>query len=158
MRWTFRQRRFQELLAVSAENRPEGCQNDEEIAETLGINLMTLRGWTLQPGWWESVSDIAAVHIGRYLYAIYEAMVKQAVTGSVQAAKFCLDVLGLTSKELTLNVKHYEDDRLVVFLPAEKGPPIIRPMLEAPTLEDNQIVEGKVLESKPVEDELVIVL
>jgi len=158
MRWTFRQRRFQELLAVSSENRPEGCQNDEEIAETLGINLMTLRGWTLQPGWWESVSDIAAVHIGRYLHAIYEAMVKQAVTGSVQAAKFCLDVLGLTSKELTLNVKHYDDDKLIVFLPAEKG---ALPPMDTPVLEDNRTIEGKVITSKPVEekeDELVIVL
>jgi len=156
MRWTYRQRRYQELLTVPESERPEDCDTDSGIAKTLGVALSTLKGWKLEPGWWESVSDIASAYIGERLAEIYEAMVKQALTGSVQAAKFCLDVLGLTNRELTLNVKHYEDDRLVVFLPAEKGPPIIRPLLEAPALEDT--IEGKVLESKPVDDELVIVL
>jgi len=156
MHWSYRQRRFQELLTIPAESRPEGLQTDETIAKSLGVALNTLKGWRLTPGWWEAVSDIASTYIGEHLTEIYEAMVKQALTGSVQAAKFCLSVLGLENRELTLNVKHYEDDRLVVFLPAEKGPPIIRPLLEAPAFED--VIEGKVLESKPVEDELVIVL
>ena len=150
MRWTFRQKRLQELLTVPEDTRPDGCQTDEEIAKTLGVNIMTLRGWLLEPGWWESVSDIASAYIGRHLHAIYEAMVKQAENGSVQAAKFCISVLGLENRELTLNVKHYEDDRLIVFLPAEKGP--LPKMIEAPT------IEGEVLASKEVikEDDLLV--
>jgi len=151
MRWTFRQRRYQELLTVPADNRPDGCQTDAEIAKTLKVNLITLRGWLLEPGFWEAVSDIASGFIGKHLYSIYEAMVQQAENGSVQAAKFCIAMLGLENRELTLNVKHYEDDRLVVFLPAEKGP--LPKMIEAPAM------EGKVLASKEVaqkDDDLVM--
>ena len=115
MRWTYRQRRFQELLTIPESERPEGCQTDEEIAETLSVNIMTLRGWTLTPGWWEAISDIASAYIGRHLHTIYEAMVKQAENGSVQAAKFCIAILGLENRELTLNVKHYEDDKPVSY-------------------------------------------
>ena len=151
MRWSYRQRRFQELLTVPAEKRPEGCQIDEGIAETLGVNIMTLRGWLLEPGFWEAVSDIASIYIGKHLRNIYEAMVKQAENGSVQAAKFCIAILGLENRELTLNVKHYEDDRLVVFLPAEKGP--------LPKMEEAPAIEGKVLASKEIqkEDDLIVV-
>ena len=156
--WTFRQRRFQELLTIPPSERPEGCQTEAQIAKALGVALNTLKGWLLEPGWWESVSNIASAYIGEHLARIYAAMVIQAENGSVQAAKFCLDVLGLTSKELTLNVKHYEDDKLIVFLPAEKG---ALPPMDTPVLEDNRTIEGKVITSKPVEekeDELVIVL
>ena len=152
MRWTFRQRRVQELLTIPEENRPEGYRTDSEIAESLKINLTTLRGWFLEPGWWESISDIASIYIGKHLRNIYEAMVKQAENGSVQAAKFCIAILGLENRELTLNVKHYEDDRLVVFLPAEKGP--------LPKMEEAPAIEGKVLASKEIvkeEDDLIVV-
>ncbi len=94
MKWTFRQKRAQELFTIPESERPVGCQTDDEIAATLGINTMTLRGWTLTPGWWEAISDIAAVYIGRHLYAIYKSMVKQATGGSVQAAKFCIAIFG----------------------------------------------------------------
>lgn len=152
MRWTYRQRRYQELLTVPEDSRPEGCNTDSEIATTLGISITTLKGWLLEPGFWEAVSDIAAVYIGRHLHAIYEAMVKQALGGSVQAAKFCRAAVGLENRELAISVRHYDDDRLVVFLPAEKGPP--PKMVEAP------VVEGKVLASKEIEkeDDLVVVL
>jgi len=151
MRWTFRQRRYQELLTIPEESRPEGYQTDAEIARAFKINLTTLKGWLLEPGFWEAISDIAAVYIGKHLYSIYEAIVRQAENGSVQAAKFCIAILGLENRELTLNVKHYEDDRLVVFLPAEQGPP--PKMVEAPA------IEGKVLASKELEkeDDLVVV-
>ena len=149
MRWTFRQRRFQELLTVPEETRPEGCRTDSEIAKTLGVALTTLKGWLLEPGFWEAVSDIASIYIGRHLYAIYESMAKQAIGGSVQAAKFCQAVLGLENRELTLNVKHYDDDRLVVFLPAEKGP--------LPKMEEAPAIEGKVLASKEIDDLLVVI-
>lgn len=148
MRWTFRQRRVQELLTVPEENRPEGYRTDSEIAKSLKINLTTLRGWFLEPGWWESISDIASIYIGKHLHAIYESMVKQATGGSVQAAKFCIAILGLENRELAISVRHYEDDRLVVFLPAEKGPP--PKMIDAPT------VEGKVLASKEIDDLIVV--
>jgi len=143
--WTFRQRRYQELLTVPEDSRPEGFQTDAEIAEALKINLITLKGWLLEPGFWEAVSDIASIYIGRHLMGIYESMVRQAENGSVQAAKFCIALLGLENRELTLNVKHYEDDRLVVFLPAEKGP--LPKMIETPT------IEGKVLAVKETKKE-----
>ena len=145
MRWTFRQRRFQELLTVPEDSRPDGYTTDSEIAASLRISLTTLKGWLLEPGWWEAVSDIASVYIGRHLHAIYKSMVEQALKGSVQAAKFCHAVVGLENRELTLNVKHYEDDRLIIFLPAEKGPP--------PSLEETPAIEGKVLASKIIEKE-----
>lgn len=152
MRWTYRQKRFQELLTIPESERPEGCQTDEQIATTLGVALTTLRGWTLNPGFWEAVSDIASAYIGRHLHAIYESMVKQATGGSVQAAKFCLAVLGLDKRELAISVRHYDDDRLVVFLPAEKGP--LPKMEEAPAIE-GKVVASKVIEKK--EDDLVVV-
>ena len=133
MRWTYRQKRFQELLTIPESKRPEGCQTDAEIAATLKINLTTLRGWTLTPGFWEAVSDIASIYIVRYLADIYKAMVKQATGGYVQAAKFCISMLGLENRELTLNVRHYDVDRLVVCLPAEKGH--LPNMVEAPAIE-----------------------
>ena len=144
MRWTFRQRRFQELLTVPEDSRPEGYTTDSEIAKSLRISLTTLKGWLLEPGWWEAVSDIASVYIGRHLHAIYKAMVEQALKGSVQAAKFCQAVVGLENRELSISVKHYEDDRLVVFLPAEKGPP---------TPIGIPAIEGKILASKIIEKE-----
>lgn len=152
MRWTFRQRRFQELLTVPESKRPKGFQTDAEISKALKINLTTLRGWCLEPGFWEAVSDIASVYIGRHLHSIYKSMVKQAETGSVQAAKFCIAILGLENRELSISVRHYEDDRLIVFLPAEQGP--LPKMVEAPA------VEGKVLASKEIvkEDDLVVIV
>ena len=153
MRWTFRQRRFQELLTVPEETRPDGYQTDSEIAKSLGVAMTTLKGWLLEPGFWEAVSDIASIYIGRHLYAIYESMAKQAIGGSVQAAKFCQAVLSLENRELAISVRHYEDDRLVVFLPAEKGP--LPKMIDAPT------IEGEVLESKEIikeEDDLLVVV
>lgn len=155
MRWTFRQRRLQELLTVPESERPDGCKTDAEIATTLGVALNTLKGWRLTPGWWEEVSNIASAYIGEHLAEIYEAMVKQAIGGSVQAANFCRSVLNLENKDFNISVKHYDDDRLIVFLPAEKGPPMALPPLELPAL------EGKVIASKPVEekeDELVVIL
>lgn len=148
MRWTFRQRRFQELLTVPEESRPDGCATDSEIAKTLGVSITTLKGWLLEPGFWEAVSDIASVYIGRHLQKIYEAMVKQAENGSVQAAKFCIAILGLENRELSISVRHYEDDRLIVFLPAEKGP--------LPRMEEAPAIEGKVLASKEIDDLLVV--
>lgn len=152
MRWTYRQKRFQELLTIPEDKRPEGYQTDEEIAKSLKINLTTLRGWCLEPGFWEAVSDIASVYIGRHLQKIYEAMTKQAENGSVQAAKFCIAILGLENRELSISVRHYEDDRLVVFLPAERKP--------LPKMEEAPAIEGKVLASKEIEkeDDLVVVL
>ena len=153
MRWTYRQRRYQELLTVPQESRPDGCQDDFEIAKSLGVAITTLKGWLLEPGFWEAVSDIASVYIGQHLHTIYEAMVKQAETGSVQAAKFCIAILGLENRELTLNVKHYEDDKLIVYLPAEKGP--------LPKMEEAPAIEGKVLASKEIikeEDDLLVVV
>ena len=152
MKWTFRQRRFQELLTVPEETRPDGYQTDSEIAKSLGVTPTTLRGWCLEPGFWEAVSDIAAVYIGRYLADIYKAMVKQAISGSVQAAKFCHAVVGLENRELAISVRHYDDDRLVVFLPAEKG--------SLPKMEETPAIEGKVLASKEIkkEDDLVVVI
>ena len=152
MRWSYRQKRLQELLTVPESKRPKDCQTDEEIAKTLGINIMTLKGWLLEPGFWEAISDIASAYIGRHLHAIYESMVKQAENGSVQAAKFCIAILGLENRELTLNVKHYDDDRLVVFLPAERTP--LPKMEKAPT------IEGNVLASKEIvkEDDLVVIV
>ena len=148
MRWTYRQRRFQELLTVPEESRPEGCATDSGIAETLGISITTLKGWLLEPGFWEAVSDIASIYIGRHLHAIYESMAKQAIGGSVQAAKFCQAVLGLENRELAISVRHYEDDRLVVYLPAESKP--LPKMVEAPA------IEGKVLASKEIDDLVVV--
>lgn len=151
MRWTYRQKRFQQLLTIPEDKRPEGCQTDAQIAKTLGVALTTLKGWLLEPGFWEAVSDIASIYIGRHLHAIYKSMAKQAIGGSVQAAKFCQAVLGLENRELSINVRHYDDDRLIVFLPAEKGP--LPKMVEAPT------VEGKVIASKEIkkEDDLLVV-
>ena len=152
MRWSYRQRRLQELLTVPEDTRPDGCQTDAEIAETLGVNIMTLKGWTLTPGFWEAVSDIASAYIGRHLHAVYESMVKQAIGGSVQAAKFCLSVLGLENRQFEISVKHYDDDRLVVFLPAEKEP--------LPKMKESPAIEGKVLASKEIEkeDDLLVVI
>lgn len=152
MRWTFRQRRFQELLTVPEDKRPKGYQTDTEIAKSLRVSLTTLKGWLLEPGFWEAVSDIASIYIGRHLHAIYKAMVEQALKGSVQAAKFCHAVVGLENRELSISVRHYDDDRLVVFLPAEQGP--LPKMVETPA------IEGKVLASKEIEkeDDLVVVL
>lgn len=151
MHWTFRQRRVQELFTIPESERPEGCQTEDEIAKTLGIALTTLKGWFLEPGFWEAVSDIASIFIGKHLHTIYAAMVKQAENGSVQAAKFCIAILGLENRELAISVRHYDDDRLVVFLPAEKGP--LPKMIEAPT------VAGKVLASREIEkeDDLIVV-
>ena len=78
-------------------------------------------------------------------------MAKQAIAGSVQAAKFCQAVLGLENRELAISIKHYDDDRLIVFLPTEKGP--------LPKMEEALALEGKVLASKEIvkEDDLLVV-
>lgn len=151
MRWTFRQRRAQELFTIPESERPEGYQTDTEIAQSLKVNLTTLKGWCLEPGWWEAVSDIASIFIGKHLQKIYASMVRQAENGSVQAAKFCIAILGLENRELSISVRHYEDDRLIVFLPAEQGP--LPKMIETPA------IEGKVLASKIIEkeDDLIVV-
>ena len=120
--FTFRQRRFQELLAVSQAERPEGWQTKEEIASKLGVTLTTLQAWTLLPGWWSRIERIVAPVIGARLREIYSAMAEQAIGGSVQAAKFCRETLGLHKQEIDVTVRR-EDDRLVVIVPKIIKPP-----------------------------------
>lgn len=153
MNWSFRQRRYQELLTIAPEFRPEGLKTDDDIAEALGVRPEKLREWKRIPGWWGAVAAIAADCIGVELRGIYESMVREAKKGSVAAAKFCVEMLGVDKpQQIDLNIRKQEEILHVYLTPPEASS---LPALPAPRL-----IEGTDIlpRPEPDEEEAVIVI
>lgn len=133
-RWTWRQRKFMEWVALPKKRRPERAKTQSELAKILGVTPATLTSWKTYPGFWEEVRKEAQWLIGDSLGEIYEAMVKEAVAGSVPAAKLCLQCLGLFEEK------------------APTAPETFEPLVLI--MNDNRSV---VLEDSPIEGEYKLV-
>ena len=98
-RWTWRQRRFIQWSALPKEKRPDDLQTQRQIGEFLGVSPITLGVWKTYPGFWKEVYREAKFCIGDVMPEILHAMAREAINGSVPAAKLCLECLGLYSDE-----------------------------------------------------------
>jgi len=94
--------------ALPKEKRPLNARTQNQVAELLGVGPQTLSFWKAYPGFWEEVNREAKWLIGDSLPDIYEAMVKEALAGSVPAAKLCLQCLGIYEEKVQAPLQVYE--------------------------------------------------
>lgn len=120
-RWTWKQQRFQEWLALPKSDRPEGFQHQYQVAEALGVHFNTLVNWKRLPGFWEAVYSNSRSIIGMDIPEILASMSHQAKTGSVSAAKLCLQVLEVLKEEQTHKIE-YTEPLTVILSPNQELP------------------------------------
>jgi len=114
--WSERQLRYQTWLASPEELRPIEFSTKEDVASALKVSVETLDQWENMPDWWLAVYGIARNVIGEQLGDVLLAMVSKAKKGSVQAAKLCLQTLGVHADKL--EIEHgMKDDQLVIVMP-----------------------------------------
>ena len=115
MDWTMQQQQYQEWLALPSTLRPVSLKSKEQVAKQLETDKDTLVRWEFEPNFWDEVFSRARAIIGHELGSILMAMVTEAKSGSVQAAKLCLEALGVHSDSLSL--KHeFQDEQLMLLL------------------------------------------
>ena len=119
--WTIQQQKYQLWLAAPNRSRPRNLRSRKTIAEKLGVSVPTLRRWETEPRWWDAVFQQARAIIGRRLAGILDAMATAAEGGSVNAAKLCLEVLGVHHKRIQHDVD-VRGDQLVVILHGDALP------------------------------------
>jgi len=113
--WSIRQQKYQQWLAAPANLRPKNLRTRKEVAGILGVTVATLQGWEEAPSWWDSVFATARGVIGWQLGQILFAMVQEAVKGSVQAQKLCLQTLGVANDRVE-HLVQMQDDQLVIVI------------------------------------------
>jgi len=105
--------KYRTWLGTPERLRPAGLRTKKQFAEKLDVELNTLITWEMQPRFWDDVFARARSIIGGEMTIIMEALLERAASGSVQAIKLCLDLLGVHSDNL--EIKHtYDDDQLVL--------------------------------------------
>lgn len=75
----------------SSERKPA---TEAEIAAEIGVDDRTLRRWKQLPGFWDGVRDEARANLKGSVGRIYNALIKEAETGSYQHIKLALEMLG----------------------------------------------------------------
>lgn len=143
--WTVRQQKYQLWLAAPAAARPEGLRTRQELADKLVISPMTLRNWERLPGWWDAVFEQARAVVGREIGSILKAVVREAKAGSVQAAKLCLQVLGVHAEKIQHEVDVHQDQLILILHPAALPAPPAIPQLPQSNIahvEEAQLVIG----------------
>jgi len=139
--WTPRQLKYQLWLAAPRAARPKTLRKKSEIADKLVISLATLREWEALPGFWDAVFARARSIIGHELSDIMRAMVREARNGSVQAAKLCLQVLGVHADKVRHEVDIHQDQLVLVLHPdALPTPPT---MLQLPQSDVANVVDAE---------------
>lgn len=76
----------------------------KEIAKELGISDRTLIKWRSDPNFLEAVEKRYMVVLGSKIPAITEAMVREAQTGNVQAARLVYEFAGKLIKKQEINI------------------------------------------------------
>lgn len=143
-RWTWRQRRFIKWCALPKEKRPDGLETQRKIGEFLGVGPSTLGAWKTYPGFWKEVYREAKICIGDVMPEILRSMAREAIAGSVSAAKLCLECLGLYSDEGQAPIQ-FKDP--LIFVMNRQGLPPPR---------TQQIAGGDRGEEEPVEGEFEV--
>jgi len=113
--WSIRQQKYLQWLAAPPNMRPRSLRTRKDVAKILGVTVATLQGWEEAPSWWDSVFATARGIIGWQLGAILHAMVNEAIKGSVQAQKLCLQTLGVANDRVE-HLVQMQDDQLVIVI------------------------------------------
>ena len=113
--WSEKQFALQMWQATPEKWKQSPYKTKKQIMEKLQIGEETANNWSLEPGWWDAVFSMTRGIVGERLGAILETMADRAEGGSVQAAKLCLQVLGVHADKLELE-HSYNDDQLVLIM------------------------------------------
>lgn len=129
-------------LAAPSAVRPKDLYTKRAIAQRLRISSATLRQWEDLPGWWDAVFARARSIIGHELGSIIGAMVRESKAGSVQAAKLCLQILGVHSDKIKHEIDIHQDQLILVLHPdAVLAQPPTVPQLPQSVVADVQPVQ-----------------
>ena len=119
--WTWKQRRFQEWIAVPAKHRPDHLKNDEAFAKEFNVGKSRLNQWKMIPGFWDETYRYAKSIVGDSMGQILESMVNEATMGSVQAAKLCLQILEVFHEKVDVNNTYEEPLEIMLVVPQDGG-------------------------------------
>lgn len=90
--WSASQLKYMAWSALpSSERKPT---TEAEIAAEIGVDDRTLRRWKQLPGFWDGVKNEARANLKGSIGRIYNALIKEAETGSFQHIKLALEMLG----------------------------------------------------------------
>jgi len=114
--WSEPQLKYIMWLSLPQDMRPEEIRTKRQLASALGMSVDTLDEWELAPSFWPAVYERARSAIGHDLAKILQAMSAKAMAGNVQAAKLCLQTLGVQDE--TIRLKHeVAQDQIIVERP-----------------------------------------
>lgn len=114
-RWTEQQKNYQMWLGIPQDMRPDGLVSVDDFAREARLSADVLSLWETLPGFWDSVYERGRSVIGRSMADIMATMRDKATGGSVQAAKLCLALMGISTEKL--DVRHSMDsDQLMLIL------------------------------------------
>jgi len=116
--WSEKQTALQLWMGTPKEWRRKETRTLLDICRHLGIDREIVAKWMIEPGWWDQVFANSRYVVGSRTADILNAMVERAVGGSVQAAKLCLQVLGVHAEKLE-TVHTFDSDQLVVIMRPE---------------------------------------
>ena len=143
--WTPRQRQYILWLAAPSAVRPKGLRKKHDLATRLHLSTATLREWEVLPGFWDAVFAKARSIIGHELGNILIAMVREARGGSVQAAKLCLQILGVHSDKIKHEVDIHQDQLILIMHPNAPQTQLLpqRHVLQLPQSNTASVTTGK---------------
>ena len=121
-------------LAAPSAARPKGLRRKRDLATRLHLSTETLREWEVLPGFWDAVFAKTRSIIGHELGDILRAMVREARGGSVQAAKLCLQILGVHSDKIKHEVDIHQDQLILIMHPDAPQAQLLtqQPVLQLP--------------------------
>jgi len=133
-------------LAAPKSARPRTLRTKSEVATKLVVSPTTLRQWENLPGWWDAVFAQGRSILGHELSDILKAMAREARAGSVQAAKLCLQVLGVHSEKIQHEIDVHQDQLILImhpdaFLPRSN-------LLQLPQSASQETIDGVIIEPR----------
>lgn len=123
-----KQKKYMTWLATPHSMRPSDLKTRTAMARRLEVDEDTLSMWELDQGFWDDVFTQARSVIGREMVPIMEEMARRAQKGSVQAAKFCFQILGVHSDKVEIK-NTYDDDQLVLISRSHGSSPPVGPAM-----------------------------
>ena len=87
--------KIRKLIDLMAD--PTNALTQREMADALGVSRRTIRRWKGMPGFADSLYTQLVQQTGADIHLVFKALMRQAVTGDVRAAKMLLDLVGRLS-------------------------------------------------------------
>jgi hypothetical protein len=146
--------RYKLWRSLPPDERPDVLKTDRDFAKYYGLSLSTLRQWESDPRFFEDVFATAKSTIGRRLPEILGALAARAAGGNIPAVKLALEVLGVHHDKIQHSIE-FEDDRLVVIMPAGMAMP---QHLQRSTEEPKRLNAGNREEYEIIDQETTVVV